>query len=107
MKDPAASTERRDVLVDRLFESALNVVEIYCVYIGIRLGLYEALRAGSAVTASELASRTGTNERYAREWLEQQAVAGILETDVAADPAVRRYSLSTEHAEVLLDPDSL
>jgi SAM-dependent methyltransferase len=57
--------------------------------------------------AAELAAAAGINRRYAREWLEQQAVAGILEVDSAADPEARRYALSAEHAEVLLDPDSL
>lgn len=107
MTDAATSTQRRDALVGRLFDSALGVMEICCVYVGVRLGLYEAIRRIGPVTAGELASTTGMNERYAREWLEQQAVTGILEADAAADPTVRRYSLSAEHAEVLLDPDSL
>ena len=37
------------------------------------------------LTSAELAARTGTAERYAREWLEQQAVTGILDTDPEAD----------------------
>ena len=55
---------------------------------GDRLGLYEALRDGSAVTSSELAATTGIAERYAREWLEQQAAIGYLTVDdTAADPS--------------------
>jgi hypothetical protein len=100
-------TDRREALVGRLTESALNTMEICCVYLGDRLGLYRALRSGLPTTAAELAAAAGINRRYAREWLEQQAVAGILEVDSAADPEARRYVLSAEHAEVLLDPDSL
>jgi len=101
------STDRREALVGRLTESALNTMEICCVYVGDRLGLYRALRSGLPTTAAELAEAAGINRRYAREWLEQQAVAGILEADSAADAEARRYSLPAEHAEVLLDPDSL
>jgi len=55
-----------------------------------------------------LADATGTSERYVREWLEQQAVAGILEVEeVRAEPNSRRYRLPTGHDEVLLDRDSL
>ena len=42
-----------------------------------------------------------------REWLEHQAVGGIVDVADAEDPALRRYSLPAEHAEVLLDRDSL
>ncbi len=44
-------------------------------------GLYRALAEGGPATSAELASRTGTHERYIREWLEQQTVAGILEVE--------------------------
>src|SRR6266511_3476082 len=71
-------------LVGRLFEAALGAVDMVSVYLGDRLGLYRALAERGASTPTELASRAGINERYAREWLEQQAVTGILEVDDAA-----------------------
>jgi 2-polyprenyl-3-methyl-5-hydroxy-6-metoxy-1,4-benzoquinol methylase len=56
----------------------------------------------------ELASRTATAERYAREWLEQQTVAGILKVDdEKAEARARRFSLPTAYVEVLVDQDSL
>jgi 2-polyprenyl-3-methyl-5-hydroxy-6-metoxy-1,4-benzoquinol methylase len=98
--------DRRDALVQRLFESSLGMGEVLTVYLGDKLGLYRALRARPA-TASELAERVGVFERYAREWLEQQAAAAILDVeDATADPALRRYSISDSVAEALLDPDS-
>jgi SAM-dependent methyltransferase len=60
------------------------------------------------MTSSELAVRTTTHERYTREWLEQQTVAGILEVEDAAKPArLRRYRLPDGHAEVLVDHENL
>lgn len=89
-------------LADRLSDAVLHTLELSHVWLGAELGLYAALREGGPSTPAELAGRAGIAERYAREWLEQQAVAGILEV---ADG--RRFSLPDDHAEVLLDPDSL
>ena len=107
MADRATTTERRDAFVGRLFESAINMMEICCLYLGDRLGLYRTLQAIGPATAAELAGAAKIDTRYAREWLEQQAVAGVLETDATADEGMRRYSLPAGHAEVLLDQDSL
>ena len=61
----------------------------------MRLGLYEALAGAGAVTPGELAATAGIAERYAQEWLEQQAVAGVVEVDDTAKPALeRRFTLS-------------
>ena len=53
------------------------------VQLGIELGLYAALRDGGPATARELAERAGIDARYAREWLEHQAVGGILDVSDA------------------------
>jgi SAM-dependent methyltransferase len=101
-------TEQRDALVGRLFDAAIGTMEVLCVYLGDRLGLYQALADGGALTAAELAAATGTDARYTREWLEQQAAAGLLEVDDArAEAEARRYSLPWGYREVLLDHDSL
>jgi len=97
-----------EALVGRLFEQTLGAFELFNVYFGERLGLYAALAAGGAATPGELARRGGIAPRYAREWLEQQTTAGILEVDDAsAESEVRHYSLPPEHVEPLLDADSL
>jgi SAM-dependent methyltransferase len=64
--------------------------------IGDRLGLYDELATGP-LTSSELAARTGTVERYVREWLLNQGASGTL----TYDPASQRYSLPPEHAAAL------
>jgi len=97
----------RDALVERLFQNALGTFELAGVYLGERLGLYRAL-AAEPLTSVELAREAGVAERYAREWLEQQAAVGILEVDdAAAAPSERRFHLPAGHAEVLADPGSL
>ena len=74
-------TEQRDALVDRLFQATLGLIDLCSVSLGNRLGLYQALADIGWATATELTTRTGTAERYVREWLEQQAVTGILEVE--------------------------
>ena len=96
--DPAA-------LGERLFGDLAGALELLTVYLGERLGLYQALQAGGPATSAELAARTGTVERYIREWLEHHAASGLLEVDDAgAGPLARRYSLPAGHAPVLADP---
>lgn len=90
-----------------LFAACLATMELANVELGIRLGLYEAMAGAGSVTASELAARAGIAERYAREWLEQQAVAGVVSVDDATRaPHERGFELSNAHAHVLLDDDS-
>lgn len=95
-----------DALVERLFEGVLGMTDVYTVYMGERLGLYAALAEGKA-TEEEIAAATGTERRYLREWLEQQAVTGLIEVDDGSKPAEeRRYRLPEGYAEVLVDRDS-
>ena len=92
-------------LSERLFGDLAGALELLTVYLGERLGLYQALAAGGPATSGELAARTGTVERYIREWLEHHAASGLLEVDdAAAGPLARRYSLPAGHAPVLADP---
>jgi SAM-dependent methyltransferase len=100
--------DRTDALVQRLFQDATGALELYTVYLGERLGLYRALAEGGPATSLELAERTGTTERYVREWLEHHGTGGILEVDdPAAGPLERRYRLPPEHVPVLADPDDV
>jgi SAM-dependent methyltransferase len=88
-----------------VFDSGLGYFRLLSMYLGLRLDLYSALRdAPEGLTAAGLASTAGIDERYAREWLEQQATAQIVEADVSVDPPVFRLPAGT--AEALLDPDS-
>ena len=68
--------------------------------VGDRLGLYKELAKG-ALSSKELAQRTGTNERYVREWLGNQGAGGYVQFD--ADSA--KWSLTAEQALCLADPN--
>ena len=97
-----------EAFAERLFGAALGAIDVFTVYLGDRLGLYRALHERGSLTAPALAEACGIHPRYAREWCEQQAVTGILEVDDAgAEPDERRFTLPPEHAEGLVDPDSM
>jgi 2-polyprenyl-3-methyl-5-hydroxy-6-metoxy-1,4-benzoquinol methylase len=97
-----------ETLADRLYRDELGALELFTVYLGERLGLYRALYERGPATSAELAARTGTAERYVREWLEHHAASGLLEVDDAEAGALeRRYRLPAAHAPVLADRDDV
>jgi 2-polyprenyl-3-methyl-5-hydroxy-6-metoxy-1,4-benzoquinol methylase len=98
---------RRDALVERLFMNAIGTFDLFSVYLGDRLGLYRVIAEKGPLTSAELADAAGVHERYAREWLEQQAASDLLETAVEGDGEQRRFGLPEGHDEALLDVSSL
>lgn len=71
-------------------------------FIGAKLGLYKALATSNGLTPAELAEKTGTTERYVREWLINQAAGDY----VHYDPASGKYSLLPEQSVALTDETS-
>ena len=71
-------------------------------HLGDRLGLYKAMAGAGPITSAALAQRTGTAERYVREWLGNQAAGGY----VVYDPADGTYELPAEQAMVVANEDS-
>jgi 2-polyprenyl-3-methyl-5-hydroxy-6-metoxy-1,4-benzoquinol methylase len=101
---PVPTTE--EALTARLLQSTTQALELYGIYLGKELGLYAALRAQGPLTPSGLAQAAGIAPRYAREWLEQQAVAGLLQVERSTGKADERtYALPAEHANVLVTED--
>jgi 2-polyprenyl-3-methyl-5-hydroxy-6-metoxy-1,4-benzoquinol methylase len=72
------------------------------ILIGDRLGLYKAMAGSGPMSSADLARKTGTDERYVREWLSAQAAGGF----VTYDPATRTFTLPDEQAFALAVEDS-
>ncbi|OGO50346.1 MAG: hypothetical protein A2148_06715 [Chloroflexi bacterium RBG_16_68_14] len=72
------------------------------VCLGLRLGLYRALKDAGLVTSEELARITGLHERWVREWLQGQAAAGVIDYQGGG-----RFELSPEVAMLLADDESM
>src|SRR5579871_5510769 len=103
---PATAQEidqgRLDEFMGRVVGDMGAALSAALVVIGDRLGLYRAMADGGAVTASELATRTGTDERYVREWLSNQAAGGY----VGYDPGGELFFLSPEQSLALAQEGS-
>jgi len=94
-------------LAGRLFEAGLGAFELVTVALGDRLGLYRALAGHGPATAAEMGATARVDARYAREWCEQQAAAGLVAVDdPGRAPEDRRYALRPGSEAVLLDPES-
>ena len=107
-QEPTVPTEEEiGGFAETMFGMALSTLELTVMWLGRTLGLYAALReTPRGSTAPELAARAAIDARYAREWLEHQAVAGVVTVD---DPSAasdeRRFTLPEAHAVVLLDDE--
>src|SRR6476659_3170054 len=103
-----ATIEQQPVDVDKLMAFVFRAVDevgatlnAALVVMGDKLGLYRAMAGAGPLTTAELAGRTGTAERYVREWSSAQAARGYLTYDGAG-----RFSLPDEHAIPLTDETS-
>jgi len=94
--------EKLQQFVFRAVEEVGATLNAALVVMGDKLGLYRALAGAGPLTPAELAERTGTAERYVREWLNAQAAGGY----VAYEAGSGRYTLPPEQAVALTDEDS-
>jgi 2-polyprenyl-3-methyl-5-hydroxy-6-metoxy-1,4-benzoquinol methylase len=102
-EQPAAiDTEKLMGFVFRAVDEVGATLNTALVVMGDRLGLYRALADAGPLTPAELAERTGTAERYVREWLNAQAAGAYIDYD----PDSARYTLPAEHAIALTDESS-
>ncbi|PYI39632.1 SAM-dependent methyltransferase [Arthrobacter psychrolactophilus] len=97
------------VFSDRVMAAATGFADLVSIAMGDKLGWYRALAAagGEGLTPEALAQRTGTDPRYAREWLEQQAVSGLLNASWQMENGGFRFSLPPGAEATLVDEDSL
>ncbi|MBV9487335.1 MAG: methyltransferase domain-containing protein [Frankiaceae bacterium] len=101
-----SETEVAGALAEKIFGAAIAAFELGSIWLGDALGLYGTLADAGDASPADLAKAAGIHERYAREWLEQQAVAGIVEVALDGDETTRRYRLPRAHQPVFIDPDS-
>jgi SAM-dependent methyltransferase len=100
---PAAiDADRLMAFVFRAVDEVGATLNSALVVMGDKLGFYRALAAAGALAPADLAARTGTAERYVREWLNAQAAGGYVEYD----PVSGRYTLPPEQAVALTAEDS-
>ena len=104
--DMASKSEKIDI--ERTKKTAEHVFDVLggalvsgMIYLGDRLGLYQALNGAGAITSEELARKTGLHERWIREWLYGHAAASLIDYK-----GEERFELSPENALVLADENS-
>ena len=103
IEQPAViDTDKLMSFVFRAVDEVGATLNAALVVMGDRLGLYRALAGAGPLTPAELAERTGTAERYVREWLNAQAAGGYVDYD----PDSGRYTLPPEQAVALTDETS-
>ena len=97
----ALNVDKLNAFVGRFVGDFGATIHAGMVVLGDKLGLYKAL-AQQPMTSVQLADKTGTDERYVREWLASQAASGY----VTYDEASGTFSLTEEQAFTLADEDS-
>jgi SAM-dependent methyltransferase len=102
LQQPAVDVDKLHAFVFRAVEEVGATLNAALVVMGDRLGLYRGLAGAGGLTPAQLAERTGTAERYVREWLNAQAAGGY----VAYDADSETYSLAPEQTVALTDADS-
>ena len=99
---PAIDPEKLQAFMGQVVSDFGAGISAALVVIGDQLGLYKALAHEGPLSSAQLAQRTGTTERYVREWLINQAAGGYL----GYDSATGRYFLPPEQALALTDESS-
>jgi SAM-dependent methyltransferase len=102
MATQTISEQKLEDFMGRFVGDLGAALSVATVMIGDKLGLYKAMADGEPLTPAELAQRTGTDERYVREWLSSQAASGY----VAYDAGTARFSLPPEQAMALAQDSS-
>jgi len=100
--ESAVDTDKLMQFVFRAVDEVGATLNAALVVMGDKLGWYRALADAGPLTPSELAARTGTAERYTREWLNAQAAGAFVEYDSVSG----KYTLLAEQRVALTDESS-
>jgi SAM-dependent methyltransferase len=99
---PVINEDKLNAFMGQVVGELGATVNAGLIVIGDKLGLYKAMAQSGPITPGELAEKTGTTERYIREWLNAQAAGGFVEYN----PETQRYLLPAEQALALANEDS-
>src|SRR5438105_12268006 len=102
VQTPVIDENKLNAFLGQLVGELGATVNAGLIVLGDRLGLYRAMAGAGPLTPAELAEKTGTTERYVREWLNAQAAGGL----VAYDSSTQRYQLTPEQAMAFANEDS-
>lgn len=100
-RDPQIDVEKAKKMAEQVFGFLGGAMVSGMIFLGDRLGIYNALKNAAPMSSAELAGKTGLHERWVREWLYQQACAGLVEYCGEG-----RFALGAEAALVLADENS-
>lgn len=95
-------TSAAEALGGRLFNATLGTAELFTIYLGQVHGLYRAVDAAGSASAAQLSQATGVESRYLQEWLQAQAIGGLLTVN-GPDIASASFSLAPGVRDALLD----
>src|SRR5262249_39855809 len=98
---PKIDIEKAKKTAEQVFGLLGGALVSAMIYLGDRIGLYQAMNGAGGVTSEELARKTGFHERWVREWLHGQAAARLIDYQGEG-----RFILSPETALVLADESS-
>lgn len=93
----ALDQAKTEAFVGKVLGDSSSTMTTMLAILGDRLGLFRAMEGNGATTPDALASKTGLNERYVREWLGGMTTSGYVEYD----PAAKTFTLPPEHAPAL------
>jgi SAM-dependent methyltransferase len=99
---PAINEAKLNAFMGQAVQDMGAAIHASLVVVGDKLGLYKAMAGAGPMTPAQLASKTGTDERYVREWLNANAASGY----IAYDAASKTYTLPPEQAFALAMEDS-
>ncbi|HEU4342892.1 MAG TPA: class I SAM-dependent methyltransferase [Candidatus Binatia bacterium] len=96
-KDPEFDAQKAEAFGGRLLTALNNGALCLMISVGHRTGLFDAMRELPSASSTEIAAKSGLDERYVREWLGAMVTGGVVEVD----PAAGKYWLPPEHAAYL------
>lgn len=100
--ESAANTKKTADFIQQLVIESAGSSKLAALYVGHRLGYYRELAGSNGLTDRELAERTSNRVVFVREWLQQQAVDGVINvTHPSNSKGEHRYQLPLEYCDVL------